>query len=138
MKITETRDITTCRHLRRVVFIEEQGVTESDELDDLDDQAIHLLALINDQPIGSARLLITDTTGKIGRVCVLKQARGAGVGAALIRAAVDHLRQTPGITKAKLGAQTHALGFYEGLGFQAIGPVYDDAGIDHRDMVLSL
>ena len=138
MKIVETRDITTCRHLRRVVFIDEQGVPESDELDDLDDQATHLLALINDQPIGSARLLVTDNIGKIGRVCVLKQARGAGVGAALIRAAVDHFRQTPGITKAKLGAQVHAIGFYENLGFQAIGPIYDDAGIDHRDMVLSL
>jgi predicted GNAT family N-acyltransferase len=138
MKITETRDIATCRHLRRVVFIDEQGVAESDELDDLDDEAIHLLALINDQPIGSARLLVTDNIGKIGRVCVLKQARGAGVGAALIRAAVDHFRQTPGITKAKLGAQIHALGFYENLGFQATGPIYDDAGIDHRDMVLNL
>jgi ElaA protein len=138
MKITETRDIATCRHLRRVVFIDEQGVAESDELDDLDDDAIHLLALINDQPIGSARLLVTDSIGKIGRVCVLKQARGAGVGATLIRAAVDHFRQTPGITKAKLGAQIHALGFYENLGFQATGPIYDDAGIDHCDMVLNL
>jgi predicted GNAT family N-acyltransferase len=138
MKITETRDITLCRHLRRVVFIEEQGVSEADELDDLDDQAIHLLALIDDQPIGSARLLVTDNIGKIGRVCVLKSARGAGVGAALIRAAVDRFRQTPGLTRAKLGAQVHALGFYEGLGFHAVGPIYDDAGIDHRDMVLVL
>jgi ElaA protein len=138
MKITETRDITLCRHLRRVVFIEEQGVSEADELDDLDDQAIHLLALIDDQPIGSARLLVKDNIGKIGRVCVLKSARGAGVGAALIRAAVDRFRQTPGLTRAKLGAQVHALGFYEGLGFHAVGPIYDDAGIDHRDMVLVL
>lgn len=138
MIIVETRDIATCRNLRRVVFIEEQGVSEADEVDDLDDHAIHLLALINDQPIGSARLLVTENTGKIGRVCVLKSARGAGVGAALIRAAVERFRQTPGITKAKLGAQVHALGFYEGLGFQAVGPVYDDAGIDHRDMVLNI
>ncbi len=138
MNIVETRDIATCRHLRRVVFIDEQGVSEADELDDLDDQAIHLLALINDQPIGSARLLITDTTGKIGRVCVLKSARGAGVGAALIGAAVERFRQMPGLTRAKLGAQVHALGFYESLGFQATGSIYDDAGIDHRDMVLDL
>jgi predicted GNAT family N-acyltransferase len=138
LNIVETRDIATCRHLRRVVFIDEQGVSEADELDDLDDQAIHLLALINDQPIGSARLLITDTTGKIGRVCVLKSARGAGVGAALIGAAVERFRQMPGLTRAKLGAQVHALGFYESLGFQATGSIYDDAGIDHRDMVLDL
>ncbi|MEC9311775.1 MAG: GNAT family N-acetyltransferase, partial [Pseudomonadota bacterium] len=47
-------------------------------------------------------------------------------------------RQTPGMSRAKLGAQLHARGFYEKLGFAATGPVYDDAGIDHRDMVLDL
>jgi predicted GNAT family N-acyltransferase len=43
-----------------------------------------------------------------------------------------------GVSQVKLGAQTHALGFYESLGFTAVGPIYDDAGIDHRDMVLNL
>ena len=47
-------------------------------------------------------------------------------------------RGQPGITRAKLGAQTHAIGFYEKLGFAPYGPEYDDAGIPHRDMVLSL
>lgn len=61
-----------------------------------------------------------------------------GIGAALIRAAVARFRAMPGVTKAKLGAQVHALGFYQALGFQAVGPVYDDAGIAHRDMVLGL
>ena len=61
-----------------------------------------------------------------------------GLGAALIRAALDVLRVQPGITRAKLGAQTHALGFYEKLGFTAYGPVYDDAGIPHRDMTRDL
>ena len=53
-------------------------------------------------------------------------------------AALDVLRVQPGITRAKLGAQTHALGFYEKLGFTAYGPVYDDAGIPHRDMTRDL
>ena len=134
--IRPTRDIATCRLLRRKVFIEEQGVSEADEIDDQDDQAIHLLATIDGQPMGSARLLLVGETGKIGRVCVLPAARGTGLGAALMRAAVQELRRQPGITRAKLGAQTHALGFYERLGFVAEGPVYDDAGIPHRDMVL--
>jgi ElaA protein len=76
--------------------------------------------------------------GKIGRVCVLKAARGTGLGAALMRAAVAQFRSLPGITKVKLGAQTHALGFYERLGFVAEGPEYMDAGIPHRDMILTL
>lgn len=136
--VAETRDIALCRHLRRVVFIEEQGVSEADEVDDLDDIALHLLALVGGVAVGSARLLVHGEVGKIGRVCVLSQARGSGIGAALIRAAVARLRAEPGVKKAKLGAQLHALGFYEGLGFSAFGPVYDDAGIAHRDMVLAL
>ena len=136
--IRPTRDIATCRMLRRKVFIEEQGVSEADEVDDKDDEAIHLLALVDGVPMGSARLLLSGDTGKIGRVCVLASARGTGLGAALIRAAVAELRTHPGIIRAKLGTQTHALGFYERLGFSAYGPIYDDAGILHRDMVLSL
>lgn len=136
--IAETTDIATCRALRRTVFIEEQGVPEADEVDDQDGIAIHLLARLDGHPVGTARLIVMANAGKIGRVCLLPAARGAGHGAALIRAAVAHFRQMPGIKYAKLGAQTHALGFYEGLGFVAVGPVFDDAGIAHREMVLQL
>lgn len=138
LTIAETRDIATCRLLRRVVFIDEQGVSEADERDDLDDIAIHLLAIENDQALGSARLIVQGTTGKIGRVCVLQAARGRGIGAALIHAAVARLQKTPGVAKAKLGAQTHAIAFYEALGFTPVGEVYLDAGIDHQDMIRSL
>lgn len=137
IQITPTRDIATCRHLRRVVFIEEQGVPESDEIDDKDDTAIHLLAREDGTPVGSARLLILGDTGKIGRVCVLKSHRGTGLGAALIHAAITELR-SHGLARAKLGSQTHAIGFYERLGFTATGPEYIDAGIPHRDMILPL
>lgn len=138
IEIAVTDDIATCRALRRVVFIEEQGVSEADEVDDLDGVAIHLLARLNGQPVGSARLLPMGEIGKVGRVCVLSEMRGTGLGAALMRAAVEEFRNLPGITKVKLGAQTHALGFYERLGFTATGPEYMDAGIPHRDMVLTL
>ena len=136
--IAPTRDIATCRALRRAVFIEEQGVSEADEVDGLDDRAIHLLATLDGTPVGCARLLVQGGTGKVGRVCVLAQARGTGLGAALMRAAVEEFRKLPGVTQVKLGAQTHALGFYERLGFAAFGPEYMDAGIPHRDMVLPL
>lgn len=138
LAIAQTRDITTCRALRRVVFIDEQGVPEADEIDDLDDIAVHLLAHVNGQAVGSARLLTAGTAGKIGRVCVLKHARGQGVGAALTRAAVAHFGAVQGISCVKLSAQISAVPFYEKLGFSAYGPVYPDAGIDHRDMQLLL
>lgn len=138
VSIEITQNIAACLELRRVVFIEEQGVSETDERDDLDSQATHLLALADGKPVGSARLLTFGNTGKIGRVCVLKEQRGTGLGAELIRAAVKEFRRMPGIEKVKLGAQSHALGFYEKLGFTAYGPEFDDAGIPHRDMVVVL
>ena len=137
IRIAVTDDIAACRALRRVVFIEEQGVSEADELDDLDGVAVHLLATVDGRPMGSARIVPGKGYGKIGRVCVLAEARGTGLGAALMRAAVEECRRL-GLQTARLGAQTHALGFYEALGFQAIGPVFDDAGIPHREMTLSL
>ena len=135
--IALTDDIATCRALRRAVFIEEQGVSEADEVDDLDGVALHLLAVVDGIPTGSARILPGAGYAKIGRVCVLAAARGTGLGAALMRAAVEVCRAR-GVTTVKLGAQTHAMGFYERLGFVATGPEFDDAGIPHREMILSL
>lgn len=136
--IEQTADIAVCRMLRRVVFIDEQGLSEADELDDLDDQCLHFLACDGALPVGTARIHLAQNLAKIARVCVLPAHRGTGLGAALIRAALDIARAQKGVDQAKLGAQVHALGFYEALGFTAIGPVYDDAGIDHRDMVQRL
>lgn len=133
-RIEVTRDIATCQRLRRVVFIEEQGVSEADEVDGLDDSAIHLLAFDGETPVGTARLLPKGATGKIGRVCVLPSARGTGLGAALIRAALEVLRGQPGVSEAYLGSQSHATGFYEKLGFAVEGEEFLDAGIPHRHM----
>ena len=137
MKITVTDDFLACAAIRRRVFIEEQNVPEELELDELDATAVHLLAVQDGRPVGTARLLIEGESAKIGRVAVLPEMRGTRAGAALMRAALDELRAR-GVTKAKLGAQTHAIGFYEKLGFTVHGPEYDDAGIPHRDMSRSL
>ncbi len=134
--IAATDDIAACVALRRRVFIEEQGISEADEIDDLDAEAIHLLATLDGRPVGTARLLLRGDTGKIGRVCVLAEARGLGLGAELIRAGIAHFRQMPGVTHARLGAQCHAQGFYAKLGFTPVGDIYDDAGIPHQDMIL--
>ncbi len=130
-------EMPAVRDIRREVFIVEQKVPEEEEYDNLDDTAIHLVALDGTTPVGTARLLVEDTTGKIGRVAVLRSHRGSYLGQALIRAALDEFRAM-GLTTAKLGAQTHALGFYSKLGFTAYGPEYMDAGIPHRDMTHSL
>lgn len=137
-QVGQTEDLAACHALRRAVFIAEQGVSEADEMDDLDGGAIHLLAWRGGQPVGTARLLHSAGTGKIGRVCVLAHHRGAGVGAALMHAAIAHFHARADIHTVQLGAQTHAIGFYARLGFVAEGAVYLDADIPHRDMVLTL
>jgi ElaA protein len=131
-------DYAPCIALRRQVFMEEQGISEADELDALDPIGVHLLATVDGQPVGTARILMDGTIGKIGRICVVPEQRGTGLGAALVNASMDYLRKQPGVTHAKLGAQDHAVGFYARLGFVATGPFYDDAGIPHQDMIREL
>ena len=132
------KDYADCIALRRAVFIEEQGIAEADEIDDLDDQAIHLLATEDGKPVGTARMLIDGDIGKIGRICVLPGQRGTGLGKALVQAGLDQLRAMPDVKTAKLGAQDHAIGFYAKLGFTPVGGLYDDAGIPHQDMIKPL
>ncbi|MDP5218310.1 GNAT family N-acetyltransferase [Ruegeria sp. 2205SS24-7] len=127
-----------CFALRHTVFVEEQGIPVDLEQDELDAVAVHLLAREGAHPIGAARVVFKDDLAKIGRLCVLAQARGTGLGAALVRHAVKVAQAQERITKVKLGAQVTAIGFYEKLGFSAVGPVYLDAGLDHRDMVMEL
>jgi len=136
--ISVTQDLETCFALRHTVFVLEQRVPVAEEQDELDAIATHLLAVSEGTSIGTARIVAQGEVAKIGRVCVLRSARGTGLGAALITAAVETAQSMPGITAAKLGAQVHALGFYRKLGFTAQGPVYLDAGIEHRDMVRDL
>ncbi|WP_415922515.1 GNAT family N-acetyltransferase [Tateyamaria sp. SN6-1] len=136
--ISQTDDLDTCLDLRRTVFMEEQGVSEADERDGRDGDALHVLATLEGRALGCARILLDGSVAKIGRVCVLQEARGTGLGAAIIMACLDVARAQPAVIRAKLGAQTHALSFYEKLGFTAFGPIYDDAGIPHRDMERTL
>lgn len=138
MKITVTDDFDACMAIRNEVFVHEQNVPAELELDEHDATAVHLLAVDDEgRPLGTARLLIDGEQAKIGRVAVRRVARGTGAGAALMRAAMDELRAR-GVAQVSLGAQTHAIGFYEKLGFAAHGPEYDDAGIPHRDMTRRL
>ncbi|MGY3438171.1 MULTISPECIES: GNAT family N-acetyltransferase [unclassified Marinovum] len=136
--ITRTDDLDTCLRLRFEVFVDEQGVPAEIERDAYDDIALHLLAVQDGVALGTARVLPNGEIGKIGRVCVVKQARGTGLGAALINAALDEMRADGRFTKAALGSQIHAIPFYEKLGFAAYGEEFDDAGIPHRMMERAL
>ncbi|MDE2239609.1 MAG: GNAT family N-acetyltransferase [Rhodospirillales bacterium] len=113
------------------VFVTEQGVPAAEELDELDATALHVLALWNGEPAGTARA-IKKTQGlwKIGRVAVQAPFRKFGIGKALMQGIEA---ECPGGAFI-LDAQTHAIGFYERLGYAAEGPEFMDAGIPHRLM----
>jgi len=126
---------TALSEIRRRVFIEEQSVPEALEWDGLDENAVHVLASDGaNRPIGCARLL---PQGKIGRMAVLPEWRGSGVGRAMLETLIA-LARTQGLSEVSLSAQIHAIPFYEQAGFRVCSAAYDDAGIPHRDMVLAL
>lgn len=117
--------------VRRLVFIDEQRVPEELEWDEADPVAWHVLAVTaNDEVIGTGRL---EASGKIGRIAVLAQHRGSGIGRAIVAHLVNQATEL-GFTKVYLHAQTTAVPFYERLGFRAEGPVFDEAGIAHVRM----
>jgi len=122
--------------IRRHVFIDEQGVPESMELDDFDPIAQHALAYLGGDCIGTARLIaLSKREGQIGRMVVLPAYRRQGVGRQLLSALLE-VSKTQALTQLKLHAQLSAIPFYAQFGFIAHGDNYDEAGIAHRDMIL--
>lgn len=132
------QDLAAARHIRHVVFVEEQGVSVADEIDGRDPEALHLLVEREGTPIGAARILVQDGVAKIGRVCVLPEARGDGLGGRMLATMLDHLRGMDGVTTAKLGAQIAAMSLYARAGFEPVGARYMDAGLEHQDMERAL
>lgn len=130
-----TRDMHAIRDVRTEVFIEEQNVPQEEEWDGLDAEAIHVLALDDDdEAIATGRLL---NDGKIGRMAVRKPWRGKGVGGAVLRFLMEEAH-AHGHINVKLAAQVHAIPFYEKFGFKAYGDEFMDAGIPHYWMKAEL
>ena len=122
------------RDIRQQVFIEEQKVPPELEWDETDEIADHYLAVLPDNtPAGVARLFSTlEETGHIGRMAILPQYRGQGIGEALLRHLIAESADR--FAELRLSAQEHAIPFYQRSGFHVCSGVYDDAGIPHFDM----
>ena len=116
--------------VRYTVFVVEQGVPLEIELDEHDAECIHALAFDGAAAIGTGRLL---PDGHLGRMAVLREFRGRGVGSAILAKLVEAAAQR-GDREVLLSAQVHALAFYSAHGFSAEGEVYQDAGIAHQTM----
>jgi predicted GNAT family N-acyltransferase len=125
--------------IRRRVFVEEQGVSEVQEFDGLENKARHLLASIDGGVAGTLRIRLLEggQVAKIERVAVLAAQRRHRVGHALMVAALDLVR-AEGAREARVHAQTAVQEFYAGLGFVAIGDEFEEDGIAHIAMRLPL
>lgn len=119
------------RAVRLAVFVVEQDIPEEHEWDEFDAVSVHALA--EDRagvPIGCARLL---PDGHIGRVAVLSDWRGQGVGAALLKRLIE-VAKARGDARVLLNAQTQAMPFYARFGFEPTGDEFIEAGIPHWTM----
>ena len=128
-------DRDAVRAVREAVFVREQGVPLELELDAQDPDCLHVLARdADDRPIGTGRLTPAHT---LGRMAVLPEWRGRGVGAAMLAALTDLARERRW-NALELHAQVDAIGFYLRHGYLPIGPRYMEAGIEHQSMRRSL
>ena len=127
-------NLTGVHAIRRAVFIEEQGVSEEDEMDGTDAGAIHLLVREDGTPVATGRILIENGVFTLGRVAVLKERRGKKLGDFVMRMLIRRAFELGG-NEQRLHSQTHARGFYEKLGFAAVTGEYTEAGIPHVGMV---
>jgi len=119
--------------LRRKVFIEEQHVPEAIEMDSDDGVATHVLALDGDDAVGCGRMVAHGDHVKIGRMAVLRERRGEGIGRRVLEYLME-LARTQGFRRAVLHAQLTAEGFYLKNGYTPRGAVFEEAGIAHRLM----
>jgi predicted GNAT family N-acyltransferase len=128
-------DFKDLRAVREPVFVVEQNVPLEMEWDELDPMCRHVIARDDQhQPIGTGRLT---PEHKIGRMAVLKEWRGRGVGEALLLALIEQARDL-GLPQVSLHAQVDAIGFYEKFGFESYGERFEEAGIQHQSMRLAL
>jgi predicted GNAT family N-acyltransferase len=120
--------------VRRTVFIDEQNVPAEEEIDEFEDESAHFVYYQEGAPIGAGRFRVVDGYGKVERICVLSTVRKTGAGKALMNAIQDYA-YGQGIHRLKLNAQTHAIPFYEGLGYEVVSDEFLDAGIPHKTMM---
>jgi predicted GNAT family N-acyltransferase len=120
------------QNIREQVFIIEQNIAPQDEWDELDAVSTHFVLYQDTQALATARLLADHS---IGRVAVLQQARGQGLGQQLMQVVIDYAKQQ-GRDYVHLSSQVHARGFYQALGFVAQGEQYLDCNIPHIHMQL--
>ena len=120
--------------IRHDVFVTEQGVSVADEIDELEDQTIHVVLYKEGEPFATARIYAIDAeTYKVQRVAVQEEVRKQGFGAILMSEVEKKVAELGG-RRITLGAQNTAIPFYERIAYTIEGAEFMDAGIPHHTM----
>jgi predicted GNAT family N-acyltransferase len=128
-------DMAALRAIRTEVFVTEQNVPEDEEWDEFDAISQHVIARTPDgTAIGTGRLT---PHGTLGRMAVMRDWRGKGVGQAMLRVLLEMARDRH-FSQVRIHAQLHALAFYERAGFVAHGEEFEECGIPHRHMDIAI
>jgi predicted GNAT family N-acyltransferase len=135
-RISSKKDLEKAFAIRIRVFVKEQGVPQEIEMDRDDKRALHFLAIESSKAVGTARVVMRHGNAKIGRMAVLKNYRGRGIGTQLLKRAIVTAKEQ-GAQKLYLHAQVPVIGFYEAMGFHYVGRIFSEAGIPHRKMILT-
>ncbi len=137
IEVTDDAGLAVCKAIRRRVFIDEQGVEESLEIDGYDilgGKCRHYYVLAGGIPAAACR--VTDKgegIAKLQRFCVLPEFRSAGLGRFMLEKLEDICR-AGNFGRMEMGAQCHAAPFYEKCGYRVVSDVFMDAGIEHVKM----
>ena len=139
-RITTENDLKIAFHIRKEVFVEEQGFPleiEFDEFDTLNALSEHILVYYNEKPVGTGRLRVVDGLGKLERICILQPYRKFGLGKVILKT-LEEIAKEQGITQVKLHGQTQAEGFYKKLGYRTSSDVFMEDGGPHLLMIKEL
>lgn len=123
--------------VREAVFIIEQNIDEELEIDINDESAMHLVIYDDEIPVATGRVFEDKDGFHIGRICVLKEYRSKNLGKLIMEMLVEKA-VSDGAKEIHLSSQLYATAFYRKFGFREYGETYDDAGIEHISMILSI
>lgn len=138
-KIIRDDQLKSAYKIREQVFVVEQGVDPKAEYDEFESQCSHFLACLDDKPVGTARWRITPNGVKLERFAVLEEARGKGVGQALVAKVLEDIKANPktkGLNKY-LHSQLSAVPLYLKFGFEKAGDIFEECDIMHYKMQLA-
>ena len=129
-------DYMFLRNIRIQVFVIEQQIPWQWEFDEFDTTATHLIVEMNQQIIGTGRFYPSsndESIYKLGRMAVLKNFRGLGIGSKILNKFED-IAKSKNISEIYLEAQSDKLNFYLKQNYVPKGDKYIMDGIYHNLM----